>query len=637
MVAAAACRARCYSPGVVRQSRAVAALATGWLVCTVPHHGTRAQGRPLAIHEIQGSGLRSPYEGALVTTSGVVTARKSNGLFIQTPDGGDDGRAATSEGLFVFTGATPAATLAPGTLVTVSGRVIEFVPAADPASQPLTEIGGAPSIAVHGAGMTLPVAVQVRADDLSPSGGHQQLEHLEGMRVRISSLTTVGPTLGTVTESSATGASNGVFYGVVTGTGRPFREPGIDARAPLPAGAPCCVPRFDGNPERLRVDSDAQPGTRAIDVPSGALVEELVGPLDVGFGSYTILPDPSTPPRVTLPQAPERPRPPALDEVTVASFNLQRFFDATDDPGAGEVVLTAAAFQARVAKASLFVRRLLRLPPIVAVQEVEHRAALQALAAALNRDAREARELKTRYEAYVDEGNDPSGIDVGVLVDRARVEVLQVVQAGVADRFRNPTTGQLEPLNDRPPLIVRARALSLGGGVLPLTVVVNHLRSLVDIDHPTSGARVRAKRAAQAEFFAALIGRRLEDDPQEALLVVGDMNAFEFSDGYVDVVGTVRGAPAPRDQVVVAGPDVVEPDLGALTDALSPDARYSYVFDGTAQALDHVLVSPALRPLVTTFLYVRGNADAPEVWRSDPDRPERVSDHDPALVYLKVR
>lgn len=612
-------------------------LLTALLAASPPHTTGRAQARALAIHEIQGERARSPYEGSLVATSGVVTGRKTNGVFIQTPEGAADANAATSEGLFVFTGTTPAANLTPGTLVSVSGRVIEFVPAADPSSPPLTEIGDSPSIGVRGAGLTLPTPADIRSSDLVPSGGHEQLEHLEGMRVRVSSLTTVGGTLGSVVEVSAAGTSNGVFYGVVAGAARPFREPGIDARLALPAAAPCCVARYDGNPERLRVDSDGQPGARAIDVPAGSLIEHLVGPLDVGFGSYTILADPSTPPQVTIAPSPERGRPPAPDEFTVASFNLQRFFDASDDPRVGDVVLTTAAFQTRLRKASLYIRRLLRLPSIVAVQEVENLAALQALAATLNRDAREARELKTRYEAYLDEGNDPGGIDVGVLVDRARVEVLHVVQEGLADRFRSPTSGQLEPLNDRPPLVVRARVTSLDGGVRPLTVIVNHLRSLIDIDHPTSGVRVRAKRAAQAEFLASLIDRRLEADPLEAVLVVGDMNAFEFNDGYVDVIGTIRGAPAPRDQVIVVTPDLVEPDLVNLADMMPADQRYSYVFDGTAQALDHMLVSSALLPAVTAFSYVRGNADAPEAWRSDASRPERASDHDPALVYFRVR
>ena len=617
-------------------------VATGVLLAVVAagrlfHPTVRAQARTFAIHEIQGAASRSPLAGEVVTTRAVVTGRKSNGFFVQTPDDEVDADPRSSEGIFVFTGAAPAANLTPGTFVAVTGRVIEFIPAGDPASPPLTEIGGPLSIEVRGAGTTLPAPIEIQSRDVTPGGGHEQLERLEGMRVRIASLTMVGPTLGGVTESSASGSSNGVFYGVISGTARPFREPGIDVRTPLPAGAPCCVPRFDGKPERIRVDSDGQPGAAALNAPTGTVVENLVGPLDYAFQSYTILPDPSAPPRVTAAPAPGAARAWTLDEYSIASFNLQRFFDTTDDPVVGDVVLTAAAFQRRLTKASLYIRRLMFLPAVIGVQEVENLATLQGLAGTLNRDAREARELKPRYEAYLEEGNDPGGIDVGFLVDRARVDVLQVTQEGRADTFRNPVNGRSELLNDRPPLVLRARVFGPGGVNPVITVIVNHLRSLIDIDHPTEGARVRAKRAGQAEFLAALIDRRLHDVPGEQLLAIGDLNAFEFSDGYVDVVGTIRGQPAARDLVVASTRDALDADLINLIDFRPADQRYSYVFDGTAQTLDHMLISDSLLAQVAAFMHVRGNADSPEIWRSDADRPERISDHDPALIYLRFR
>jgi len=619
-----------------------ALVSTGVLLAVVAagrlfHPTVRAQARTFAIHEIQGAASRSPLAGEVVTMRAIVTARKSNGFFVQTPDGAADADPRSSEGIFVFTGAVPAANLSPGTFVSVTGRVIEFIPAGDPSSPPLTEIGEPLSIEVRGAGATLPAPIEIQPGDVAPGGGHEQLERLEGMRVRIASLTMVGPTLGGVTESSASGSSNGVFYGVIGGIARPFREPGIDVRTPLPAAAPCCVPRFDGNPERIRVDSDGQPGAAALNAPTGTVVANLVGPLDYGFQSYTILPDPSAPPRVTTAPAHGAARAWALDEYSIASFNLQRFLDTTDDPAVGDVVLTAAAFERRLTKASLYMRRLMFLPAIVGVQEVENLATLQALAATLNRDAREARELKPRYEAYLEEGNDPGGIDVGFLVDRARVEVLQVTQEGRADIFRNPVNGRSELLNDRPPLVLRARVFGPGGVNSLITVIVNHLRSLIDIEHPSEGARVRAKRAGQAEFLAALIDRRLHDQPGEQILAIGDLNAFEFSDGYVDVVGTIRGRPAPREQVVAATRDALDADLVDLMELRPADQRYSYVFDGTAQTLDQMLVSDSLLARVAAFMHVRGNADSPEVWRSDAARPERISDHDPALIYLRFR
>ena len=94
-------------------------------------------------------------------------------------------------------------------------------------------------------------------------------------------------------EPNATCTSTGVFYGVITGLARPFREPGIEVPDPLPPGAPSGMPRFDANPERLRVDSDVQTGAAiALESAAGAVVTELVGPLDYSFRTYTILPDP---------------------------------------------------------------------------------------------------------------------------------------------------------------------------------------------------------------------------------------------------------------------------------------------------------------------------------------------------------
>lgn len=111
-----------------------------------------------------------------------------------------------------------------------------------------------------------------------------------------------------------------------------------------------------------------------------------------------------------------------------------------------------------------------------------------------------------------------------------------------------------------------------------------------------------------------------------------------MSDGLVDVVGTVRGSPAPANQVVVnRSVDLVDPDLVDLcaVDALVPPAeRYSYVFDGNAQLLDHALASAATLPLVRGVAFARLGADFPEVVRGDAARPERLTDHDGLVVRL---
>ena len=62
---------------------------------------------PLLISEIQGSRAESPVTGRLVVTRGIVTARKTNGFFMQSASQDVDASAATSEGIFVFTQAAP--------------------------------------------------------------------------------------------------------------------------------------------------------------------------------------------------------------------------------------------------------------------------------------------------------------------------------------------------------------------------------------------------------------------------------------------------------------------------------------------------------------------------------------------------
>src|SRR5262249_35265203 len=139
-----------------------------------------------------------------------------------------------------------------------------------------------------------PAAIPLTATFPDPAGPFDQLERLGGMRGSVASLTGSGPTQGTVNETNATATSNGVFYAVVTGGPRPFREPGVQAPDPAPSGSIPPIPRFDSNPERIRVDSDALVGTLPIDVSTGAVVTGLIGPLDYTFRTYTIDVDPTS-------------------------------------------------------------------------------------------------------------------------------------------------------------------------------------------------------------------------------------------------------------------------------------------------------------------------------------------------------
>lgn len=591
----------------------------------------------VAIHDIQGSGSTSPFAAAVVETTGLVTGVKSNGFFIQTKPGFEDADPSTSEGVFVFTSSAPPPGTAAGNEVKVTGTVQEFIPGADPNSPPVTEIAGAPSVILLSSGNPLPAPITLTAADTDPAGSIEQLEKYEGMRVHVDSLTVVGPTQGSISEANATSTSIGVFYGVITGIVRPFREPGIEVPDPLPAGSPCCVPSFDANPERLRVDSDGQVGATALEVTAGAVVTNLTGPLDYAFRTYTILPDPAPAPGVSgnLPGAIPVPVP-AADQFTVVSFNMERFFDTTDDPNTQDAVLTPTAFNNRLNKASLAIRNVLRMPDILGVEEVENLTTLQSVAGKINSDAVAASQPNPNYVAYLVEGNDIGGIDVGFLVKSSRVNVIDVTQYGKDTTYINPNNGQPELLNDRPPLLLRATVNAPTGAPFPVTVIVNHLRSLSGVDDPADGNRVRTKRRAQAEFLANLIQARQTADPDEHIISIGDYNAFQFNDGYVDAIGTIKGTPTLCDQVVLCSSDLVNPDLADLVDTAPASERYSFVFDGNAQVLDHELVTQNLLSRFEGLHYARNDADFPESFRNDPNRPERISDHDPAVAYFRL-
>jgi hypothetical protein len=85
---------------------------------------------------------------------------------------------------------------------------------------------------------------------------------------------------------------------------------------------------------------------------------------------------------------------------------------------------------------------------------------------------------------------------------------------------------------------------------------------------------------------------------------------------------------------VLASSDLVNPNLTDLVDTHTPDQRYSYNFSGSAQVLDHILVNQNALNLKSRFAIARVDADFPEIYRNDANRPERISDHDAPVAYF---
>jgi uncharacterized protein len=608
--------------------------------------------REAAIGEVQGSKNESALEGQTVRATGIVTARYRTGFFIQTPDDKVDADPNTSEGIFVFTGAPvpwrpPPLEATIGALVTVTGKVEEFRPRADANTLSITEISmpGADGLRVISTANPLPKPYVLTVADFK-SRSVDQLERFEGMRVAIAEMTVIAPTGGRVDVKTASAEGNGTFYGVVKGVARPFRTPGFDLGEFLfldqkeKDKMKAAVPKlqiFDSNPERLRIESGAQLGAKELNAPSNIDLKGVTGVLHYSYRTNTIFIDPdakievsSSRKTVPLPATTAR-------QFSVAGMNLENFFDDKDDPDIKEDVVTAEAFQRKSTKIAAAIRDYMAMPDVIGVVEAENLDGLKRLADRINKDAVAAGKLDPKYDAYLVDGNDGRGIDVGFLVKTSRMKVLESKQFGKSEKYKNPNTGEDNFLNDRPPLLLRVSIDDAKTGKpFEFTVVANHLKSFLGFTDPKQMDNVRLKKKLQAEFLARWVEERQKANPAERIILLGDFNAFQFNDGVMDMIGTIKGKPSPKDSVLIASDDLVTRDLIDLVDAIAAGQRYSYVFDGNAQVLDHVIINEPLRRHINGFGYVRVNADFPESMRNDETRPERYSDHDPAVAYFSL-
>ncbi|MEM7083246.1 MAG: lamin tail domain-containing protein [Pseudomonadota bacterium] len=576
---------RCATPGTANTSVASAC----------------AGGAGIEIYAIQGNGLASPLAGQVVTTNdNIVTGVGPDGFFIQTPALRSDGDPDTSDGLWIYTETAP--TVQVGDQVDVTGTVEEFFD--------FTEITDAPLVSIDSSGNALPTPIVLDAVLPSPAQPQSpiELERFEGMRVSTVAVTT-GP-------SDRFGDTP-----VTAQSMRAFREPGI-AFPGLPG-----LPVWDGNPEVFEVNADA---LGLPDTPFfGGQAITAEGPLAFSFGDYQIWPtslSAGTPPTLPLPV-----RAAEAGEFTIATQNFQRLFDNIDDPLVDDTVVPLAEYQARLEKVAYQIRVNLRAPDIVALQEIESLTVMQDIAARITAD-----DPSLTYDAHLIEGNDVGGIDVGYLTNSATVSVSSVTQ--INPGLLLSVDGSL--LNDRPPLQMDAQYIG-GSEPFDLTIINVHQRSLGGIDGDDA-TRVKTKRFEQAETLAQYIQGLQTASPDIHLVVTGDFNAFEFTDGFVDVMGQISGNLDPLGDEI-GTTDIVNPDLTNHVLSLPAEERYSFIFAGNAQVLDHTLTSTALNPFVSGFEFARANADAPAslLLLTGPGSPPvadntalRSTDHDGGVLYL---
>ena len=145
-----------------------------------------------------------------------------------------------------------------------------------------------------------------------------------------------------------------------------------------------------------------------------------------------------------------------------------------------------------------------------------------------------------------------------------------------------------------------------------LFVIGNHFNSKGG-DNPLFGRfqppvlASEPQRVQQAQAVNGFVDQILAENASANVIVLGDLNDFDWSTPLT----TLRGSP---------------PVLSNLYSTLPVQERYSYVFDGNSQALDHILVSPNLEGKVRSFDPVHVNAEF----------ATRASDHDPLVARFCV-
>ena len=654
------------------------ATASGTIALTVAQPGVAVR-----IYDIQGvksstgpspvsiysSVSTAPTAGVAVETSGIVTGIGTSGFFIQDPTG--DGNPATPDGIYVYSPSAIPTGLAIGNTVTVTGKVTTY-PAQTVSHTPATELNLTFATITNTGVSPLPAPVVLTSTMLKPGGGLYQLTPYEGMRVSIASLTaTSGTDSASLNEAAETYTSNGQFYAVITGTPRPFREPGIDLRDPVVDASKTPVV-FDDNPERILVDTTFLRGTSgSVELSTGAVLPNVTGVLDMTYSNDSfydpsrLLLDVSYDKSAVVPGMTVQPiQPAAATEFTVASFNIERFYNPTQTPTdnlyyvpagvngysggsntptvsigqtftSDAVNVTSAAYTRRLQKLSLAVRNVLNLPDIITLEEVENQSVANDIANQINTDAG----TPGLYAAYSTDNSttytqDGTGISVGFLVKTTTVDKLAVTQFGQGHTFTY--TGGTQPitLNDRPWMVLSA-GVKRGDGAkdYPVTVIANHMKALTGVNSTTSTS-TRQKKELQAEDIAKYI----QSLPAGTHVISGgDFNAFEFSDGYTDTLATYTNTNVlPANQVVQPGVAGLVTPLTDLALLLPADQRWSYVEYGNAQILDHLVVTPDLVAAGAHMAYAHLNADFPTTAYNDATTPARTSDHDVAVGYFTL-
>ena len=148
-----------------------------------------------------------------------------------------------------------------------------------------------------------------------------------------------------------------------------------------------------------------------------------------------------------------------------------------------------------------------------------------------------------------------------------------------------------------------------------LTVIVNHLVSKFS----PHGVPTDTTRVAQANFLRAQVERLRTEHPEREIVLLGDLNDTPGSNALRALTGPAK-----------------TPTLVDSTVELVPEAeRYSFIYEGRSELIDHILVTPGLEADVERAGVRHGNADLAvgDPWDAGP---AHASDHDSPYIWLRV-
>ena len=546
---------------------------------------------PIPIYILQGDDASTPLAGRYIDSVGVVTGVGAAGFYLQDPSG--DGRRETSDGIYVYTRTRP--TVTPGECVLVRGALIsEFYDKTELSRVKAIE----PSNLCRATAVT-PTAYPILAYRARPQDLY---EAYEGMRVTLPSLSGVihGPTKRYASGESEIAVALAHVHPYLSDGRIFFDEPDEQAQLVYVSGA-LGVPLPDLNHgDRVRITAIDGGEARAI--------------LDYNFGKYQLLLLTGAQVERVEPgsRAPVAAPPASGEDFTICSYNLMGMGSGTAQ------YLDPTHYAVELRRRAVTIAEWLSGCLVIGLQESGQPKDAEQLAALLRND------FSLDYMATALPGpqstNPEFPLTNALLTRNDRVQVLAVENPQACSPIDYKTvapgvcpTGQF-PLFDRPPLVAELAIQDGWGGETELTIIVNHWKSKAGDESVNLPRRLR-----QAEAVAALVQQRLTVDPNAAVVVLGDLNDYYGS----EPIETVRTLP--------------EPDMVHLYNYLPPLDRYTYIFNGASQVLDHVLVSPALAKRVGQAQIVRLNADYAAQHTPAADNVFHASDHDPVMMRIWPR